>query len=295
MSLRHDVAIELPASMLDAVAVTGVVSSTRHIAPLIREIVISLPPDSGLEPEAGAFVEVEVPAYSLSFADLSVAERFAPIWQDLGLRDLKASNGASLNRAYSLANRPQDRDCIVLNIRLAVPPPSREVPPGVASSWLFGLAAGDRVGLRGTFGNFRVQDTDREMIFIGGGVGMAPLRSMIFDELERKGTKRKISYWYGARSRSDLFYDEEFADLAARHSNFRWTVALSEPAPEDQWTGSQGFIHSIVRQTYLDNHPAPDECEYYLCGPPMMIRSVRVMLQELGVDPDSVFFDDFGS
>ena len=293
--LRQDLSVELPASMLNTVSVVGQVETVRHLAPLIRELVVALPPNSGLEPEAGAFVEIDVPAYELSFADIAIADRFKDYWSRLGLTQLKAANRLPLTRAYSVANRPQDRDRIVLNIRLALPPPNRDAPPGVGSSYLFGLASGDAVHLRGPFGNFRVQETDREKIFIGGGVGMAPLRAMIFDELERKGAQRKISYWYGARSRFDLFYDEEFDDLAARHSNFRWTVALSEPAPGDDWRGATGFIHMVVRQAYLDSHPAPEECEYYLCGPPMMIRSVRLMLQDLGVDSENIFFDDFGS
>jgi Na+-transporting NADH:ubiquinone oxidoreductase subunit F len=202
-----------------------------------------------------------------------------------------------VTRAYSVANRPEDTDAgrLVLNIRLALPPPSiAEAPPGIVSSWLFSLRQGDAVQTSGPFGAFKVQETDREMVFIGGGVGMAPLRSMIHEQLERVGTTRKISFWYGARSKADLLYEEEFDTLAAKHKNFTWTVALSEPQPDDAWTGPVGFVHSIVLQNHLRDHPSPESCEYYLCGPPLMIRAVLSMLDDLGVDTDSIFNDDFG-
>lgn len=183
----------------------------------------------------------------------------------------------------------------MLNIRLALPPPSNEdAPPGIVSSWLFSLESGDTVRATGPFGSFRAQDTEKEMIFIGGGVGMAPLRAIIHEQTEVHKTKRKLSLWYGARSRTELFYAEEFDALERQHENFSWVVSLSEPAPDDNWDGATGFIHNVVLEQYLLQHPAPEDCEYYLCGPPLMMKAVRAMLDDLGVEPDSVFFDDFG-
>lgn len=292
--LRDDVAVELPPSLLKAARCTSRVRTNRTVAPLIKELVLELPPDSGLAPEPGAFIEVTAPPYRLSFADIDVAPQHITRWAQLGLRDLSAISKTPVTRAYSIANRPTDSGSIVLNIRLALPPPDSDAPPGIVSSYLFGLSPGDNVTIRGSFGNFRAQSTEREMVIIGGGVGMAPLRAIIWDQLKNIGSHRTISYWYGARSRIDLFYDDEFDELARRHDNFRWTVALSEPHPEDDWHGPRGFIHDVVYDLYLSTHAAPEECEYYLCGPPLMIRAVRSMLEALDIDPESIFFDDFG-
>ena len=214
----------------------------------------------------------------------------------MGLADVVAGSDAPVSRAYSLANRPEDKNRVVLFIRLAVPPPSEpHAPPGIVSSWLFGLKPGDKVEVSGPYGDFGANASDREMVLIGGGVGMAPLRAIIHDQLERVGTTRKISFWYGARSRIDLFYADAFDDLAARYPNFSWTAALSDPTPDDAWTGPTGFIHKVAYTSYLKTHPAPETCEYYLCGPPLMIQAVLGMLDECGVDDDSIFNDDFGS
>jgi len=295
ITLRDDVSIELPASLLKAVSCTATVRTNRTIAPLIKELVMDFPENCGLEPEAGAFVEVMAPPYRLAFSDIAVASEHHAQWNQLGLRRLSAASAHKVTRAYSIANRPADIGAIVLNVRLALPPPGSDYPSGIVSSWLFGLAPGDEVALRGPFGNFRVQPTRREMIFIGGGVGMAPLRAMVSDQLDSAGTDRTISYWYGARSGIDLIYNDEFEDLAHRHDNFTWTVALSDPRPEDDWRGPTGFIHDVVYELHLRNHPAPEECEYYLCGPPLMIAAARTMLDEIGVDSESIYFDDFGS
>jgi len=295
ITLRDDVAIELPASLLKSVSCTARVRSNRTIAPLIKELVLELPAGCALTPEPGAFVEVKAPPYRLSFEEIEVAPAHQAQWQRLGIAALSAASARPVTRAYSVANRPQDKGMIVLNIRLALPPPGSDFPPGVVSSWLFGRGPGDAIPLRGPYGNFRAQPTGREMVFIGGGVGMAPLRAIITDQLDNVGTDRTMSFWYGARSAVDLIYDDEFTDLARRHPNFTWTAALSDPRPEDDWQGATGFIHQVVHDRYLQSHPAPEECEYYLCGPPLMIAAVRAMLDELGVGPESIFFDDFGS
>ena len=293
--LRGDMGVEVPEALLAAESFETTVRSTRHLTPLIREIVLELP--EGMRPEivAGSFVQVTAPAFSLRYADLDVAEAQAAGWEQL--RGLSVTSTEAVTRAYSVSDRPEDIAAgrLVLNIRLALPPPSvRGAPPGIVSSWLFSLKEGDRVATAGPFGSFRVQDTEAEMVFIGGGVGMAPLRAMIFEQLEEVKTSRKLSFWYGARSTAELFYQNEFDTLATTHPNFDWTVALSDPAPADDWQGAIGFVHQVVFDRYLRDHPSPDLCEYYLCGPPLMIRAVLAMLDDLGVPPANVFNDDFG-
>lgn len=274
-----------------------VVISNRTVAPIIREIVLDLPEGADFTFTPGAFVQVEAPAYTLRFADYSIAEEHRAAWDRMGLSVLAAESKGKVSRAYSIANSAgEDEGRIVLLVRLALPPPdSQGAPPGIVSSWLFGLSVGDFVSVIGPFGAFSVQKSDREMVFIGGGVGMAPLRAMISDQLERLSTKRRISFWYGARSRVDLFYEQEFDRLQIEHTNFQWTSALSDPAPDDDWQGETGFIHEVALRSYLAAHPEPHNCEYYLCGPPLMIRAVLSMLDDLGVDPDRIFNDDFGA
>jgi Na+-transporting NADH:ubiquinone oxidoreductase subunit F len=296
VSLRGDMAVALPEGLLSAQQWTCTVVSSRTVAPLIREVVLALPDDADFRFTPGAFVQVTAPAYALRFADYDIAPEHQAAWEAMGLRALAAFGNAATSRAYSIANTPENgTGCIVLLIRLALPPPNRPgTPPGVVSSWLFGVRAGDVVSLTGPFGSFAAQATGREMLFIGGGVGMAPLRAIIADELLVKRTPCKISFWYGARSRVDLFYEDEFDRLQADHPNFSWTVALSDPAEGDGWQGETGFVHEVVLRNYLAEHPAPEACDYYLCGPPMMIRAVLAMLDDLGVDADHIFNDDFG-
>jgi Na+-transporting NADH:ubiquinone oxidoreductase subunit F len=293
--LRADMAVAVPEGVLEAETLETTVAANHAVAPLIKELVLALPDDAALEVSAGAFMQLQAPPFSKSFSDFEVGERFEGIWDRLGLRKLSVASHAPVTRAYSVANRPEDAGRLVFNIRLALPPPGLDVPPGIVSSYLFGLKPGDRLTVSGPYGAFRAQDSAAEMVFIGGGVGMAPLRAIIFDQLERVGTDRPISFWYGARSRIELFYNEEFDALAERHGNFRWTVALSDPAPDDDWQGAVGFIHEVVFEQYLKDHPAPEDCEYYLCGPPLMIKAVFAMLDNLGVGRDNIFFDDFGS
>jgi Na+-transporting NADH:ubiquinone oxidoreductase subunit F len=294
--VRGDCEVEVPDDILSAGGgFQGSVSSTRMLAPLIREIVVKLPQDHSSEFRAGDFMQITAPPYELDFGVIEIPREFAEAWEIAGWKALRVESAADVTRAYSLANRPEDIGFAVFNIRLAVPPPGREeeVPPGVVSSWLFTIAPGDDVMLSGPFGEFHVQDSDREMVFVGGGVGMAPLRAMIHQELAR-GANRRIRYFYGARSRADLFYAEEFDALAAKHETFSWTPALSDPAPGDRWRGRRGFIHETLREQ-LREHPAPENCEYYLCGPPVMVSAVLATLDRLGVERTSVFYDDFGA
>lgn len=294
--VRGSCAVTVPGDILSAGGgFQCTVISVRMLAPLIREIVVDLPRDHQEEFRAGDFMQVTVPPYDLDLSEIDVSEEFEASWQSEGWRSLRAGTGAEVTRAYSLANRPEDAGRAVFNIRLAVPPPGREgdVPPGVVSSWLFALKPGDNIVLSGPFGDFHIQQTDREMVFVGGGVGMAPLRAMIHGELAR-GTQRRIRYFYGARSRANLFYGDEFSALAETHETFGWWPTLSDPAPGDRWTGATGFVHESLRAE-LSTHPAPEDCEYYLCGPPMMISAVLATLDRLGVEASAIFYDDFGA
>lgn len=296
-TLRHDMSIVLPDTVLEAKTLACRVASSKTVAPLIREIILKLPKDASFSFMPGEFVMVTAPDYALQFADYKIAPEHKAAWGEMGLDDLTSSSTCEETRAYSIANHANDKDGqITLLIRLALPPQDQEgIPPGIVSSWLFGLHEGDEVTVSGPFGTFAAQDSDREMVFIGGGVGMAPLRAIISDQLERKKTTRKISFWFGARSLIDLFYADEFEGLEKAHPNFNWTAALSDPAPDDNWQGETGFIHEVALRSGLSQHPAPHKCEYYLCGPPLMIKAVLEMLDDLGVDPHQIFNDDFGA
>jgi Na+-transporting NADH:ubiquinone oxidoreductase subunit F len=295
--VRGRLSVKLPEEILAAEHWRAKVVSNRMLAPLIKELVLEVPPERDFAFRAGAFVQVTSPPYVLDFAEVEVDEAYQPQWQEVGWHRLQVDSPTSVSRAYSIANTPADKKQVVLNVRLAVPPPAAPegTPPGIVSSFLFSLAPGAVVDMAGPFGGFQARETGREMIFIGGGVGMAPLRAIIFDQLERVGTRRKLSYWYGARSPVDVFYKEEFDRLAEKHENFSWTVALSDPAPGDEWQGATGLIHEVLLQRYLRDHPAPEDCEYYLCGPPLMVQAVTAMLEGIGVGDDAIFFDDFGS
>ncbi len=296
VTLRGDLSVELPDSLVGAESLTGTVQSARFLTPFIREIVVGLPAGARPALPAGSFFQITAPPYRLRFSDLAVPPEHARAWGPV--RPLVAESADPETRAYSISNRREDTEAgrLVFNIRLALPPPHLpDAPPGKVSSYLFGVKPGDRLEVSGPFGDFRAQETDREMAFIGGGVGMAPLRAIILDQLERLGTTRKISFWYGARNRGELFYAEEFDALAARHHNFRWTVALSDPRPVDDWQGATGFIHKVVEARFLKDHPAPEDCEYYLCGPPLMIKAVLAMLADAGVEESAIYNDDFGA
>lgn len=293
--LRDDLGVEVPAELLAAESFDCTVTSARQLTPLIREIVLQMPEGQRPEVTAGAFLQVTAPPYRLPFSELEVPTQFAVTWAPF--RALVSESAEPVTRAYSISNRPEDSAAgrMVLNIRLALPPPAIPgAPPGVVSSWLFGVQPGEEVAVSGPFGSFRAQPGDREMILIGGGVGMAPLRAIIWDQLERIGSGRRISFWYGARSPAELYHADEFETLAAKHGNFDWTVVLSDPRPQDAWEGATGFVHSVAWERYLRDHPAPEDCEYYLCGPPLMMRAVFSMLEDAGVERTSIYFDDFG-
>ena len=296
-TLRGNMSIVLPDTMLAAKTWECRVASSKTIAPLIREIVLKLPEDTSFNFTPGEFVMVNAPAYKLQFTDYNIAWEHKPAWDEMELNDLTSSNAKEETRAYSIATHANDKGGqITLLIRLALPPQDQSgIPPGIVSSWLFGLRAGDDVTVAGPFGTFAAQDTEREMVFIGGGVGMAPLRAIVSDQLKNKKTARKISFWFGARSEIDLFYEDEFECLAKAYPNFNWTVALSDPAPTDNWHGETGFIHEVALRCGLSAHPAPHTCEFYLCGPPLMITAVLAMLDDLGVEPDQIYNDDFGA
>jgi Na+-transporting NADH:ubiquinone oxidoreductase subunit F len=295
VTLRGDMAVHVADDLLAAEAFSARVVSVRSLTPLIREIVLDLPPGNAEHLFAGAFIQITAPPYALGYDQIDIPDRFAETWKPL--RALSVSTAEPVTRAYSIANRPEDTEAgqIVLNIRLALPPPRIAAAlPGIVSSWLFSLCPGDTVSVAGPFGTFRVHDIERELVFIGGGVGMAPLRAMIFETLEKTQSRQKISFWYGARSVADIYYADELDDLAGRHDNFTWSVALSDPDPSDDWKGQTGFIHTIVWDAFLRDHPDPQNCDFYLCGPPMMIAAVLRMLDDLGVEPAHIFNDDFG-
>ena len=297
VTLRDDLEVRVPDEILGVRELVCRVRSNRNVATFIKELVLELPPGEELVFRAGAFIQLTCPPFHARFADFEVDAAFRDTWDQLGLWRYEASAARKTRRAYSLANHPGEKGIIMLNVRIATPPPgsAQTVPPGVVSSYVFQLQPGDQVTISGPFGHFFAADSDKEMVFVGGGAGMAPMRSHLFDQLERLHTKRKITFWYGARSLRELFYAEDFERLQNENENFRWVVALSEPAPEDDWQGAVGFIHEVLREQYLKDHPAPESCEYYLCGPPMMMRATRVMLEELGVEADNIRYDDFGA
>jgi Na+-transporting NADH:ubiquinone oxidoreductase subunit F len=272
------------------------VRSNRNVATFIKELILELPPGEEMDFKAGGYVQLECPPHNLKYSDFDIDEDYRGDWERYGLFELESHVKEATTRAYSMASYPEEKDVIILNVRVATPPPDKygKVPPGIMSSYIFNLKPGDTVVASGPYGEFLARDTDNEMVFIGGGAGMAPMRSHIYDQLKRLHSKRRISFWYGARSLREAFYVEEFDELAAEHENFTWHLALSEPLPEDNWTGPVGFIHEVLYEHYLKDHPAPEDCEYYLCGPPLMIAAVTHLLEDLGVEKDNVLFDDFG-
>jgi Na+-transporting NADH:ubiquinone oxidoreductase subunit F len=295
VAVREDLRIEVPDEILFARRMVCAVSSTRNVSTLIREINLSLPHGEPFIFRAGGYIQVECPPYSAKFGDFVIEPKYRPEWDRLDLWRYGTGTNRSTMRAYSLANHPGEPG-IMLNVRIALPQPGAapSIPPGIVSSYLFSLKPGDWVTVSGPFGAMHASTSGREMVFVGGGAGMAPLRSLILDQLIGTVTERTISFWYGARSRREIFYADQFDALAAAHPNFRWTMALSEPQPDDAWSGPTGFIHDVLYEGLLKNHPEPEECEYYLCGPPLMVKAVGRVLDELGVPPEHVLFDDFG-
>lgn len=295
VKVRNDLKIHIPDEIFHIQKFECTVRSNRNVATFIKELVLDLPPGQELKFKAGGYIQIDIPAYKVDFKDFIVEDKFRPDWDKYKLWDLKAHNEEPLFRAYSMANHPAEGNRVMLNVRIATPPPSdMSLPPGKSSSYIFSLKPGDKVTISGPYGEFFIKDTKREMIYIGGGAGMAPMRSHLFHLFHTLKTRdRKVSFWYGARSTREMFYDEEFREIARNFSNFSYNVALSEPLPGDSWTGLTGFIHSAVYENYLKNHPEPEEIEYYLCGPPLMIDAVQKMLDSLGVPPEMIAFDIF--
>jgi Na+-transporting NADH:ubiquinone oxidoreductase subunit F len=295
LKVKEDLAIRIPDEIFHIRKYRGTVVSNENVATFIKELVVELDEGEQVDFEAGAYMQIDVPEYEVGFEGFDVADEYRSTWQQFNLLELVAKSDETVNRAYSLANPPSEKGILKFTIRIATPPPGKpDAPPGIGSSYAFSLKPGDRVTLSGPYGDFFVRQTEREMCFIGGGAGMAPMRSHIRNQLLDVGTSRTITFWYGARSRQEMFYDEEFRELEQRFDNFTYTVALSDPQPEDHWDGPTGFIHQVAFDMYLKAHPEPDEIEYYLCGPPMMIDAVMKMLDSLGVETEMISFDDFG-
>ncbi len=295
VGVKQNMKIELPAEIFDIRKWRCRVRSNRNVASFIKELVLELPEGEDVDFRAGGYIQIEAPPHEVEYKDFDIEEKFREDWDKFNVWQYRSVVKEKIERAYSMANYPEEKGIIMLNVRIATPPPRHpEVPPGKMSSYIFSLKPGDEVTISGPFGDFFHKDTNAEMVYIGGGAGMAPLRSHIFDLLLRLKSQRKISYWYGARSLKELFYNDQFEKLASEHDNFSWHVALSEPLPEDNWDGPTGFIHTVVYENYLKDHPAPEDCEYYLCGPPMMLVAVREMLENLGVEPENILYDDFG-
>jgi len=296
VAVKQDMKIHVPAAFFGVRKLECTVVSNANVATFIKELVLALPEGVDLHFRAGEYMQFEVPPFRARFGDFDIPAEYRSDWERFRLFDLELDNRAeSTVRAYSMASYPLERGVLKFNVRIATPPPNRpELPPGIVSTYLFSRKPGDRITLFGPFGEFLARDTDAEMVFIGGGAGMAPLRSHIFDQLVRLKSRRKITFWYGARSLREAFYVEDFDRLQAEHDNFRWHLALSDPAPQDQWSGYRGFIHQVVYEHHLKHHRAPEDCEYYLCGPPMMNSATIRMLTDLGVEPDHILLDDFG-
>jgi len=296
VAVKQAMKVEVPREVFGVRKWLCKVRSNDSVATFIKELVLELPQGEALDFRAGGYIVIECPPHRLSFRDFDIAEQYRSDWDRYNLWRYVSETREPVSRAYSMASFPLERDIIMLNVRIATPPPQTEdsVPPGIMSSYIFSLKPGDTVTVSGPFGEFFAKETDAEMVFVGGGAGMAPMRSHIFDQLVRLGSKRPISFWYGARSRREIFYQQDFDRLQSEHANFRWHVALSDPQPEDHWTGMTGFIHKVLHDEYLGRHPAPEACEYYLCGPPLMTNAVIGMLEELGVERDSILMDDFG-
>jgi len=295
VKVKEDLEIELPPEVFSVRRWSCRVRSNHNVATFIKELVLDLPEGESVPFRAGGYIQIECPPHQVSYRDFTIEEQYRADWERLDLWRYVSKVDETVNRAYSMANYPDERGVIILNVRIATPPAGApDVPPGQMSSWLFALAPGDEVVISGPYGEFFARETEAEMCFIGGGAGMAPMRSHIFDQLRRLRTQRKITFWYGARSLREAFYVEEFEALAREHPNFEWHLALSEPLPEDRWAGHTGFIHQVLYDNYLKDHPAPEEVEYYQCGPPMMIAACQTMLDSLGVEPENILFDDFG-
>ena len=295
VSVKQDMEIEVPEDVFGVKKWECEVISNDNVATFIKALVLKLPEGEDVNFRAGGYIQIAAPPHRVSYKDFDIGEEYREDWDKFDLWQYESTVHAPIERAYSMANYPDEKGVIMLNVRIASPPPgSQGVPPGQMSSYIFNLKPGDKVTISGPFGEFFARDTDKEMVFVGGGAGMAPMRSHIFDQLKRLGSKRKISFWYGARSKREMFFVEDFDGPAQKNENFDWHVALSDALPEDEWDGYTGFIHNVLFEEYLKDHPAPEDCEFYMCGPPIMNSSVINMLLDLGVDREDIMLDDFG-
>ena len=295
VNVKQNMNIELPEEVFGIKKWDCEVLSNDSKATFIKELKLKIPNGESVPFRAGGYIQIEAPPHHVKYQDFDVPEKYREDWDKFKIFELESKVDEETIRAYSMANYPEEEGIILLNVRIATPPPRNwDAPPGKMSSYIWSLKPGDKATISGPFGEFFAKDTDAEMVFVGGGAGMAPMRSHIFDQLKRLDSKRKISFWYGARSRREMFYVEDFDGLAADHDNFQWHVALSDSTPEDEWTGYTGFIHNVLYENYLKDHEAPEDCEYYMCGPPVMNAAVINMLKDLGVEEDNILLDDFG-
>ena len=295
VAVKQDMDIEIPEEIFGVKKWECTVESNPNVATFIKELTLRIPDGEDVNFRAGGYVQLECPPHVVHYKDFDIQPEFHADWDKFDIWRYSSTVTESNIRAYSMANYPDEKGIVKFNIRVATPPPGRDdLPAGIMSSWVFSLKPGDKVTVYGPFGEFFAKDTEAEMVFVGGGAGMAPMRSHIFDQLKRLHTTRKISFWYGARSMREAFYVEEYDKLQAENPNFTWHLALSDPLPEDNWTGPTGFIHNVLYENYLKDHPAPEDCEFYMCGPPMMNKAVVNLLENLGVEPENILLDDFG-
>ena len=295
VAVKQDMEIEVEEEVFGVKQWKCKVRSNDNVATFIKELVLELPEGENVDFRAGGYIQIECPPHTVEYKDFHVQDEYKPDCDHFNIWQYKSVVNETVVRAYSMANYPEEKGIIMLNVRIASPPPRTQgLPPGQMSSFIFNLKEGDEVTISGPFGEFFAKETEAEMVFVGGGAGMAPMRSHIFDQLERIKTKRKMTFWYGARSKREMFYVEDFDRLAAEHDNFEWHVALSDPMDEDNWTGDTGFIHNVLHENYLKDHEAPEDYEFYMCGPPMMNQAVINMLHDLGVEDENILLDDFG-
>jgi Na+-transporting NADH:ubiquinone oxidoreductase subunit F len=293
LKVKEDMKIHVPEEVLEIKKFEGTVRSNHNVATFIKEFIVDLPEGVDLNFQAGGYIQIDVPKYDISFKDFEIEDEYRGDWEHFGLFELGHKNDEECFRAYSMANHPAEGNCVMLNIRIATPPRGMDVPPGICSTYIFSLKPGDKVTLSGPYGEFFIKDTQREMCYIGGGAGMAPMRSHLFHLFHTLKTDRKVTFWYGGRSKKELFYLEDFDGIKAEFPNFDYTIALSEPQPEDNWDGPTGFIHTVCEQEYLLKHDDPTEIEYYMCGPPPMIAAVNNMLFNIGVEKEMIAYDEF--
>ncbi|MEM1180346.1 MAG: NADH:ubiquinone reductase (Na(+)-transporting) subunit F [Acidobacteriota bacterium] len=296
VKVKSDMKIRVPDEVFSVRQWKCKVRSNENVATFIKELVLELPKDETVPFEAGGYIQIECPPHVVKYEDFDIEEEYRGDWDQFNMWRYVSKVDEEVTRAYSMANYPAESDIIMLNVRIASPPPRAPegTPPGKMSSYIFGLKPGDDVIISGPYGEFFAKKTQAEMVFIGGGAGMAPMRSHIFEQFRTLKTDRKVTFWYGARSLREAFYSEEFDEIAEEFDNFEWHLALSDPQPEDNWDGKVGFIHQVLLDSYLSKHSAPEDLEYYICGPPLMLEACRVMLDSLGVEPENVLYDDFG-